>query len=90
MFLLKYTDGIHTNAQWNQTYLRIQQGDIVKWTWSAPYPVALPYTYMVQQVADPSSTIPSANGFSSLSQGPASNTGLIFVNFLILSMPLFF
>lgn len=46
---------------WNTTYLTINKGEFVRWTWSAPF--ASSAVYKIEQLDSPASTTPS--GFSS-------------------------
>ena len=54
---------------WSKSYLVINSGDTVKWSWSAPNLVT-GVTYQIQQVADAASQNPT--GFSS---GSSSASG---------------
>lgn len=47
---------------WSDSYLNINKGDYVTWTWSAPGTISN-INYIVQQVSDATST--TASGFSS-------------------------
>ena len=55
---------------WNTTYLTINTGDFVKWSWSSPSSLIKGLAYKVELVSDAASTTPS--GFTS---GEPSVTG---------------
>ena len=66
-----------TGFKWSQPYQTIKAGDFVLWKWSSP-DLVTGLNFKIEQVDDPGSTNPVANGFNS---GDATPSGIKNLNF---------